>query len=314
VHVRAAARGASGTHRRTSGARPRRPDRDDSSMDGVEPMSAAPATLPATSPRRSRSRSAGSAPRRRAARRSGSCATAGAMAHRRLRGAAAPGSARGSRRRARELACSASRCLRAHHELVIDAAGRRGGSRGRVPSAGLRGSARARTARPFISARCGSFARSTAACSSSRRELMPRTCVVEAADAAVVAQPAHLAPARIVGRHRAGVAQRAEVLARVEAPRRGVSRGRPVAVPPVEASAVRLRRILEHGRPCRSRDRLDRVHVGGLPVEMHREDGARARRDRRLDARRVQVVGRRIRLDRHRHVAPASVTASQVAM
>jgi hypothetical protein len=70
----------------------------------------------------------------------------------------------------------------------------------------------------------GSFARSTAACSSSRRELMPAPGVIEPADAAVVAQPAHLRRQPRRPWSRAGIAERAEVLARVEAERRRIAR------------------------------------------------------------------------------------------
>ena len=45
------------------------------------------------------------------------------------------------------------------------------------------------------------------------------------------------------------------------------------------------------------------VHVGRLAVQVHRQDDLGARRDGRLDQRRVDVVGARIGLHRHRRGA-----------
>ncbi len=48
------------------------------------------------------------------------------------------------------------------------------------------------------------------------------------------------------------------------------------------------------------RDRRDRVEVGGLAVQMGRQDRFGPVRDRRLDPRRVEVMRRGIGFDRHR--------------
>ena len=78
---------------------------------------------------------------------------------------------------------------------------------------------------------------------------------------------------------RAAVAQRAEILGRIEAERAARRRSCRPAVRPRwrGAPGTRPRRC---ARWWRDGDALERVHVGGLAVEMHRQDRARARRDR----------------------------------
>ena len=47
--------------------------------------------------------------------------------------------------------------------------------------------------------------------------------------------------------------------------------------------AVRLGRVLDHDQAVPPRDRQDRIHVGRLPVQVHREDRLGALGDRRLE-------------------------------
>jgi hypothetical protein len=64
-----------------------------------------------------------------------------------------------------------------------------------------------------------------------------------------------------------------------------------------------LGRVLDHAQAVAPGDREDRVEIGRLAVEMHRQDRPRARRDRRLDPAGIDVEGRGIGLDRHRRRA-----------
>src|SRR6202045_2268553 len=52
--------------------------------------------------------------------------------------------------------------------------------------------------------------------------------------------------------------------------------------------SVRLRGIFDNNQPMSTRDFHDRIHVGGLAIQMHREDRLRAGADRRLDCRWIQ--------------------------
>ncbi len=97
----------------------------------------------------------------------------------------------------------------------------------------------------------------------------------------------------VVGRHRARVAEGAEVLRGIEAERRGIAqRAHALASIP---RAMGLRRVLEHRDAAALADLANRSHVGRLAIEVHRQDGARAPRDRALDALRVDVVRRLVR-------------------
>ena len=79
----------------------------------------------------------------------------------------------------------------------------------------------------------------------------------------------------VVRDDRAAVAERAEVLGRIEAERRrGAERAGP---PAAQRRAVRLRGVLEHDEPVLAGECGDRVHVGALAVEVHRDDRLRAR-------------------------------------
>ena len=62
----------------------------------------------------------------------------------------------------------------------------------------------------------------------------------------------------------------------------------------------RLGRVLDHEKPAGARQFQDRGEIGRLAIEVHRQQRARVRRERRLDAHGVNVVRGRIRLHRHR--------------
>ena len=126
--------------------------------------------------------------------------------------------------------------------------------------------------------------------------------VLVLADPAVVAQPADARQQRGIapGDH-AAVAVAAQVLAGIEAEARQIAQA--AAAPAVMLGRVRLRRVLDHPQAVPPGDGQDRVHVGRLAVEMHRHDGPRARRDRRLDLGRIQVVGIGRNVDKHRRRA-----------
>ena len=74
-----------------------------------------------------------------------------------------------------------------------------------------------------------------------------------------------------------------------------------VADPPVSVlGAMRLGRVLDHDQPVATGDFQDRIHVGGMPVEVHRQDGAGAPGDGLFDPRRIKRVGVRRDIDKHR--------------
>ncbi len=104
--------------------------------------------------------------------------------------------------------------------------------------------------------------------------------VVVAARLPAVAEPAQAIGERaIVGGDRAAVAQRAQVLGRVEAERRG---GRAAADrPTIGRGQVRLTGVLDDRESMTVRHPADRRHVGRLAVEMDRDDGLGTRGHRR---------------------------------
>ena len=82
----------------------------------------------------------------------------------------------------------------------------------------------------------------------------------------------------VVGDDRAAVAERAEVLRRVEAERAGDADR--ADRPAVGRGEVRLAAVFDEREAVPRGDALERRHVGRLAVEVHRQDRARARRDR----------------------------------
>ena len=63
---------------------------------------------------------------------------------------------------------------------------------------------------------------------------------------------------------------------------------------------MRLGGVVDHHQPVRLGDRRKCVEIRGLAIQMRRQNCLGPTRDRRLDLRRVEVVCRRIGLDRHR--------------
>ena len=115
----------------------------------------------------------------------------------------------------------------------------------------------------------------------------------------VVAQHAHPPGQRIVvGRHRAGVAQRTQVLARVETEAGGMSQA--AAALPMMGGAVSLCRIFQHRQAVPFGNGHDRIHVHGAAVQMHHRDGPGAGRDGRSQRIRIQTAVIGSRLHRHR--------------
>ena len=103
--------------------------------------------------------------------------------------------------------------------------------------------------------------------------------------AAVHAQHVHaLGERRIVGDAHAGIAEGAEVLGREERQAADVAEAAGAPLLRVR-SADRLRGILDDLQPVAPRDLHERVHVGHLPVQVHRHEGAYARAARAVDER-----------------------------
>ncbi len=80
----------------------------------------------------------------------------------------------------------------------------------------------------------------------------------------------------------AALAVGTEVLAGIEAEAAHVAEAADATA--LVLGAVRLAGILDHDQAVAARDLEDRIHVGRLAVQVHRDDGLGARGDRRLDA------------------------------
>ena len=102
----------------------------------------------------------------------------------------------------------------------------------------------------------------------------------------------------VVGRHQAGIAERAEILAREkrEAAERADAAGRA----PLVGRADRLRRVFDHWNAALRRDVHHGVHVGSQTEQVHRQDGFGPRGHRRRDTLGIDVVGRQIDIDEDR--------------
>ena len=115
----------------------------------------------------------------------------------------------------------------------------------------------------------------------------------------VVAQHAHPPGQRIVvGRHRAGVAQCTQVLARVETEAGGMSQA--AAALSMVGGAVCLCRVFQHRQAVPFGNGHDRRHVHGAAVQMHHRNGAGAGRDGGSQRIRIQTGVIRSGLHRHR--------------
>ncbi len=90
----------------------------------------------------------------------------------------------------------------------------------------------------------------------------------------VVAQvPGQLGNLAVVGRDHAALA-RGDDLVAVEAKAGGIAQ--PAGAPPLVLGAVRFGRILNHQQAVLLGQRPQRVHVGGVAVDVHRDDRPRA--------------------------------------
>ncbi len=99
-------------------------------------------------------------------------------------------------------------------------------------------------------------------------------------------------------RHRPAVAGSAEVLGRIEAEAADIAEaaGAPAAI----KGAVRLSRVLDHRQRMLCRDGGHCIHIGALPVEVHRDDRLRPRRDRGLDLAGIDQRIVMAHVDQHR--------------
>ena len=177
----------------------------------------------------------------------------------------------------------------------------RAGARGPAVPSRSRVYASARSRRSAVQrSRCGSLTRSTAACSASRRLLVPtHDVVVLGRSAAVVGDLPHAGrELGVVRRDDAGVAVGAQVLARVEAEAGGVAQA--AGPPSRDLGAVGLRRVLEHGQAVALGDRQDRRPCRRVAVEVDRQDHLRARRDRGLELPGVHREGGLVHVDEDR--------------
>ena len=115
----------------------------------------------------------------------------------------------------------------------------------------------------------------------------------------VVAQHAHPPGQHIVvGRHRAGVAQCTQVLARVETEAGGMSQA--AAALPIMGGTMCLCRVFQHRQTVPFGNGQDRIHVHGAAVQMHHRNGPGAGRDGRSQRLRIQTGVIRSGLHRHR--------------
>ena len=81
----------------------------------------------------------------------------------------------------------------------------------------------------------------------------------------------------VIGGHQAAVAESAQVLGGVEAERRGLAE--PAGATPLIRGPDGLGGVFENEEPVSAGDLVDRVHVGGLAVEVDRDDRPGPRRD-----------------------------------
>ena len=63
---------------------------------------------------------------------------------------------------------------------------------------------------------------------------------------------------------------------------------------------MRFRAILDHGEIMLFGNLVQPIHIDGVPEQMHRNDGARARRDQALNQVKIEVPGLPFGIDRHR--------------
>ncbi len=100
---------------------------------------------------------------------------------------------------------------------------------------------------------------------------------------------------RVGGHGRAALAIGSEILARVEAEAADIADRSGAAA--LVFGSMGLSCILDHDEPVATGDLHDRIHIGHQPVQMHRHDRLRARRDRGFDGRRIHGPGDGIDID-----------------
>src|SRR5215207_5719824 len=86
-----------------------------------------------------------------------------------------------------------------------------------------------------------------------------------------------------------GIAQRAQVLSRIETESRRMTKT--AALSPLVTGTLSLGGILDHLQVISLGECQQRIHIRRLPVKMNRQDGTRSRSDRRLDTVRVEIIG-----------------------
>jgi len=92
----------------------------------------------------------------------------------------------------------------------------------------------------------------------------------------------------IVGHERAGVAHGTEILRRVEAEGTGQPGG--PGPKPIPFRAMRLAGILDDTQPMAGGERIQRLHICHLAVEVHRQEERRPTGQARLDRRGIKSV------------------------
>jgi hypothetical protein len=111
-------------------------------------------------------------------------------------------------------------------------------------------------------------------------------------------QPGPVEHVRVAREHRAGIAERAEVLGRIEA--EGGRVAQCADQPAVVAGAVGLCAVLEHLEPVPARGPQDRVHGGGLAVQVDDQDRLCRGTGVTLDLRGVEGVRVGVDVAEHR--------------
>lgn len=125
-----------------------------------------------------------------------------------------------------------------------------------------------------------------------------RFLVMVLARRAVIGPPAdRVGPVGPVRHHAAAIAERAEILAGIEAERRDVAQRADLAA--VQRRAVGLGGILDHRNAPRCQNIADVAEIDRQAVERDNQHGARPRRQRAQDAGRVDQHRRRIGVDGH---------------
>jgi hypothetical protein len=101
----------------------------------------------------------------------------------------------------------------------------------------------------------------------------------------------------VVGNHRAAIAKTAEVLLGDEAGADGVAQFADSEA--VSASADPLRIVFHDQQIVAVGDLAEGLHVGGLAIEMNRDQGLGAGRDGGFHLRRIEAIGARVGVDKY---------------